>query len=133
MDAQYAAHAAHAVDPWVLDGCPLARRRATQQLTDFPHELLSRERTGEKPEGNPQRRCTPWHVIDNDDGAELRERCDNIALRPVRNEDVRRAVRGQRDRLRDRRCLEEAKVRPFAQAFADVAPEVRLGGDDEHR
>jgi hypothetical protein len=23
-DAQYAAHAAHAVDPWVLDGCPPA-------------------------------------------------------------------------------------------------------------
>ena len=25
MDAQYAAHAAHAYDSWVLDGCPVAR------------------------------------------------------------------------------------------------------------
>ena len=107
--------------------------RVTQELTDFRHQPLSRERTGEEPNMCPQRRFPPRNVVDNDDGAEPRQRCENFALRLVHDEKVRRAIRSERDSRRNRRRLEEAQVRTLTQAFADVTPEIHLGGNDEHR
>ena len=80
-----------------------------------------------------QRRSAPRKVVDEDDGAELRERCKDVAFRLVHNQKIRRVILGERDRRHDRRRLDEAEVRTLTQAFADVTPEIHLGGNDEHR
>ena len=104
-----------------------------QRSFDFRQYPFGRERTGKVAKAGSRHRRAVRHIVDDDDRAELRERPEDLTLRLVHHEEVERAMRRERDRVSHRRRLEQSQIRPLAQTFPDVAPEVCFGGDDEYR
>jgi len=75
----------------------------------------------------------PGYIVDNHNGTNLGQRCEDFTFRGVHNEERRRVVGRDGERRGDSLGLEYSHIAAVMETFTDVVSNVGLGRDDKDR